>query len=210
MVQAHHPLLTTLKRLASQPLVFALLLVGCLTTILWPSLEGSNPGNWLVADNFDGYRYVLGQHGIIHLAGDNTGVQSTLATLFGRPLNENSTLANDQAEHGTLQENFAELVQKQGYIGSWLELSDKDKLLEMKTPFVVEVDFPEPHLIIVLDIDNDYIYCADTTVGNVLYPLKDFYRAWAGQVYQFEFPYFSFAQPFFLSSSRSMKLYLLV
>ena len=187
-MQIHNLLLEKLKKLVDQPLIFALLLAGCLTIILWPSLEGSNPNNWLDADNFDGYRYVLGQHGIKSLAGDETGVQSTLATLSGWSLNENTATIFNPKKHNDLRGYFAELAKDQGYIGSWSKLDNSNKLLEIRTPLVVEVDSPEPHLIIVLTIENNYLYGADPTVGNVLYPLKNFYRTWTGQIYQLEFP----------------------
>ena len=186
MVQANHPLLVKLSKLIDKPLIFSLLLVGCLAIIVWPSLEGIKPNNWLVADNFDGYRYVLGRKGIKTLAGDDIGVRSTLAILFGETINDSNT--TNLGEHNTLLESFAELAKEQGYIGKWVKLGDRHKLLEMPTPLVVEVDFPKPHLIIILDIENNYLYGADATIGNVLYPLKKFYSTWTGQIYQPEFP----------------------
>ena len=190
MVQANHPLLVKLSKLIDKPLIFSLLLIGCLAIIVLPSLEGIKPNNWLVADNFDGYRYMLGQKGIKTLAGDDIGVQSTLATLFGEPINDSNT--TNLGEYNTLLESFTELAKQQGYVGKWIKLSNPHKLLETQTPLVVEVDFPKSHLIIVLDIENNYLYAADPTIGNVLYPLKKFYNTWTGKIYQLESPDLNF------------------
>lgn len=171
-------------------LAYVAIVTGCIAFIFGPSLEGSRPGRWLEAPNFDGSRYVLGWRGIVRVAEDPSGLATLIATVqeaHVKPDVERAPTPRPvRVPVGDLRQAFSRLAYRHGLRGTWhhIEEADRRRVLERAASgMVAKMHAPVPGLVYVREVRNGYVYASDAAAGNVLYPLEEFLEAWTGHLY---------------------------
>lgn len=152
--------------------------------------------DWRASTRFDGQAYILSTSFSSSVEPapaheDATGVAAVLSTLSS--WNGTQTTPAEVFERmsassfaGRLSD-VTQLSASYGLDGQWLQ-AEPAALSHIKTPFVAHMEDDGGRFVIVRDVRGGYVYAADPTRGQVLYPFENFTAAWAGHILAFSDP----------------------
>src|SRR5690554_827214 len=151
--------------------------------------------DWQASSRFDGQAYIastrLDLPDLTAVELDGTAAARVLATLavwegVSAGIEEVAERLGGAGSELRLSD-FSDAAAGYGLHGHWLR-AEPAALSHIKTPFVAHMKDDGGRFVIVRDVRGGYVYAADPTRGQVLYPFENFTAAWAGHILAFSDP----------------------